>query len=220
MTVETVLLSVSEYERLRDLEEQFETLRLVMEEYANLDNWNRVRSDETGSAWERLNGHPVPWVAAQTALDSISNPASTTSGEDKQKDRNLGADSPEGALAAVGENPTVCRHCGLPGPTRCWCGQYDDPSGESNPATNPQPSGKATLTDYPDGESREIDVEFTPVPDPASGGVDKDGYAHYEPRWNLREIELWLDALGFLPTQKAPLLAALSSGSTPAKERP
>ena len=51
-------------------------------------------------------------------------------------------------------------------------------------------------------------------------GVDRDGHRFYEPRWNLREIETWMAALGFLPEQKERLASALTGGgSSPASER-
>lgn len=60
-------------EEKRGLLEQLETLRNCIEEYADLDNWDHVRSPETTSAWQKRGGHPTPWVDAQEAL---SNPAS------------------------------------------------------------------------------------------------------------------------------------------------
>jgi hypothetical protein len=51
-----------------------------------------------------------------------SSPASTSSGEDKQKDRTRGADSPEGSIkclecgatvAWAGEPPDDCLRCGV-----------------------------------------------------------------------------------------------------------
>lgn len=61
------------------LVEQLEAQRKALAFYADLDTWKHVSSPETGSAWEKVRGHPTPWVDAQHDLDDGSNPATTSS---------------------------------------------------------------------------------------------------------------------------------------------
>lgn len=45
-------------------------LRTVLEIYADPDTWNCVKSPESTSAWEKVRGHPTPWVDARRAMES------------------------------------------------------------------------------------------------------------------------------------------------------
>jgi hypothetical protein len=64
-------MTETQFEGLRALDflrSELTRLRDCLEEYADLDGWDSVRSPETTSAWQKRWGHPTPWVDAQKAL--------------------------------------------------------------------------------------------------------------------------------------------------------